>query len=202
MRPIWSDASCHPWRLLVRACLSLTLGFTRGKTSTAGRDDDVARIAHEGDPLHAVVRLIWNASGAEADSVTVHLERSQAGAIDEVQVHARYQGGDHARHNHSGDVWRAGRAHGVGADHRVALWEASRLVLRARRGPLPVLVGWRQHREIVRVLDVRHVGRAHARGARAAQDAGLGERRRGSALEGRPWFGPRTLKHPSPSQAT
>ncbi|WP_336705615.1 ATP-binding protein [Micrococcus terreus] len=49
-------------------------------------DDHVARIAHEGDPLRAVVELIWNAIDAEADTVTVHLERSQAEAIDEVQV--------------------------------------------------------------------------------------------------------------------
>ena len=49
-------------------------------------DDHVARIAHERDPLRAVVELIWNAIDAEADTVTVHLKRSQTGAIDEVQV--------------------------------------------------------------------------------------------------------------------
>src|SRR5690606_739559 len=49
-------------------------------------DDHVARIAHEGDPLRAVVELIWNAIDAEADTVTVRLDRSQAEAIDKVQV--------------------------------------------------------------------------------------------------------------------
>jgi len=49
-------------------------------------DDHVARIAHEGDPLRAVVELIWNAIDAEANQVTVTLERSDTDAIDEVRV--------------------------------------------------------------------------------------------------------------------
>lgn len=49
-------------------------------------DDHVARIAHEGDPVRAVVELIWNAIDAEADTVTVDLKRSGMEAIDEVHV--------------------------------------------------------------------------------------------------------------------
>lgn len=49
-------------------------------------DDHVARIAHEGDPLRAVVELVWNAIDAEADIVTVTLKRSDMEAIDEVHV--------------------------------------------------------------------------------------------------------------------
>lgn len=49
-------------------------------------DDHVARIAHEGDPLRAVVELIWNAIDAEADTVTVLLQRGGTEAIDEVHV--------------------------------------------------------------------------------------------------------------------
>jgi hypothetical protein len=38
-------------------------------------DDLVARLAHEGDPVRAVVELVWNAIDGEARAVTVRLER-------------------------------------------------------------------------------------------------------------------------------
>lgn len=37
-------------------------------------DDHVERLAHENDPVRAVVELIWNAIDAEAPTVTVELE--------------------------------------------------------------------------------------------------------------------------------
>lgn len=49
-------------------------------------DDHVARIAHEGDPVRAVVELVWNAVDAEATTVDVILKRSPMDAIDEVHV--------------------------------------------------------------------------------------------------------------------
>jgi hypothetical protein len=39
-------------------------------------DDLVARLAHEGDPVRAVVELVWNAIDGEAHTVTVRLERA------------------------------------------------------------------------------------------------------------------------------
>jgi hypothetical protein len=38
-------------------------------------DDLVARLAHEGDPVRAVVELVWNAIDGEAHAVVVRLER-------------------------------------------------------------------------------------------------------------------------------
>jgi hypothetical protein len=50
-------------------------------------DDLVARLAHEGDPLRAVVELVWNALDGEARAVTVRLERgSDLGGITAVVV--------------------------------------------------------------------------------------------------------------------
>lgn len=49
-------------------------------------DDHVARIAHEGDPVRAVVELIWNAIDAEASTVDVILKRSDMDAIEQVCV--------------------------------------------------------------------------------------------------------------------
>ncbi|SDS38817.1 Histidine kinase-, DNA gyrase B-, and HSP90-like ATPase [Brevibacterium sandarakinum] len=49
-------------------------------------DDHVARLAHEGDPVRAVIELIWNAVDAEATTVTVDMERSSMEAIDQVRV--------------------------------------------------------------------------------------------------------------------
>lgn len=49
-------------------------------------DDLVARLAREGDPVRAIVELIWNAIDAEADSVSVELDRSESDAIDQVRV--------------------------------------------------------------------------------------------------------------------
>lgn len=39
-------------------------------------DDLVARLAHERDPVRAIIELIWNAVDAEATRVTVTLGRS------------------------------------------------------------------------------------------------------------------------------
>lgn len=49
-------------------------------------DDLVARLAHERDAVRAVVELIWNAIDAEANSITVSLERDVAEAISVVRV--------------------------------------------------------------------------------------------------------------------
>lgn len=49
-------------------------------------DDHVARMAHEGDPVRAVVELVWNAVDAEATKITVDLRRSALDAIDAVEV--------------------------------------------------------------------------------------------------------------------
>ena len=45
-------------------------------------DDLVARLAHEGDPVRAVVELIWNAVDGEANTVMVRLDRE--GALDAI----------------------------------------------------------------------------------------------------------------------
>lgn len=49
-------------------------------------DDHVARLAHEGDPVRAIIELIWNAVDAEATSVVVTMERSSMDVIDQVRV--------------------------------------------------------------------------------------------------------------------
>lgn len=49
-------------------------------------NDLVARIAHESDPVRAVVELVWNAVDGEATTVTVELKRNAMGAIQAVQV--------------------------------------------------------------------------------------------------------------------
>ena len=49
-------------------------------------DDHVARLAHEGDPVRAIIELIWNAVDAEATNVVVTMERSSMDAIDQVRV--------------------------------------------------------------------------------------------------------------------
>jgi hypothetical protein len=49
-------------------------------------DDLVARIAHENDPVRAVVELVWNAVDGEATSVRVELERTAMDAIGVVRV--------------------------------------------------------------------------------------------------------------------
>lgn len=49
-------------------------------------DDLVGRLAHEGDPVRAVVELVWNAIDAEATSVEVLLERSVTDAVVGVRV--------------------------------------------------------------------------------------------------------------------
>ncbi|MBI3227850.1 MAG: ATP-binding protein [Mycolicibacterium cosmeticum] len=49
-------------------------------------DELVARLAHERDAVRAVVELIWNAIDAEANSITVSLERDVAEAISVLRV--------------------------------------------------------------------------------------------------------------------
>ena len=49
-------------------------------------DDHVARLAHEGDPVRAIIELIWNAVDAEATNVVVTMKRSLMDAIDQVRV--------------------------------------------------------------------------------------------------------------------
>lgn len=49
-------------------------------------DDHVARLAHEDDPVRAIIELIWNAVDAEATTVVVTMERNSMDAIDQVHV--------------------------------------------------------------------------------------------------------------------
>jgi hypothetical protein len=50
-------------------------------------DDHVERVAHENDPVRAVVELIWNAIDAEADNVTVAVEHDDVlGGISKTTV--------------------------------------------------------------------------------------------------------------------
>lgn len=49
-------------------------------------DDHVERLAHEKDPVRALVELIWNAIDAEATEVTVNLERDEWDAITKTEV--------------------------------------------------------------------------------------------------------------------
>ena len=49
-------------------------------------NDHVERLAHEKDPLRAVLELIWNGLDADADRVTVTLERNDADGVDGVVV--------------------------------------------------------------------------------------------------------------------
>ncbi|MGI8434604.1 MAG: ATP-binding protein [Nocardioidaceae bacterium] len=49
-------------------------------------DDHVQRLAHENDPLRAVLELIWNSLDADADHVTVTLERNDNDGIDGVVI--------------------------------------------------------------------------------------------------------------------
>jgi len=50
-------------------------------------DDHVGRLAHESEPLRAVVELIWNAIDAEADNIVVEIRRDElTDTITEVVV--------------------------------------------------------------------------------------------------------------------
>lgn len=60
-------------------------GFMDDLVLTAS-DDHIARIAHESDPLRAIVELIWNAVDAEADLVDIVLERDDSQAIRLIRV--------------------------------------------------------------------------------------------------------------------
>ncbi|HWF27990.1 MAG TPA: ATP-binding protein [Mycobacterium sp.] len=49
-------------------------------------DDHVASLAHESDPVRAVIELVWNAIDAEATTVSVESERTAMDAISRVRV--------------------------------------------------------------------------------------------------------------------
>jgi hypothetical protein len=49
-------------------------------------DDHVERLAHENDPVRAIVELIWNAIDAEASQVIVNIERDEWDAIARTSV--------------------------------------------------------------------------------------------------------------------
>mgnify|MGYP000854325969 CR=1 FL=1 len=49
-------------------------------------DDHVARLAHERDPVRAIIELIWNAVDAEATTVAVTIARNSMDAIVQVRV--------------------------------------------------------------------------------------------------------------------
>lgn len=49
-------------------------------------DDHVIRLAHESDPIRAVVELVWNSIDGEADNVRVILRRSDMEAIEAVII--------------------------------------------------------------------------------------------------------------------
>jgi DNA mismatch repair ATPase MutL len=49
-------------------------------------DDLVARLAHEADPVRAVVELVWNAIDGEARTVTAQLERDAMDAVSAVRI--------------------------------------------------------------------------------------------------------------------
>ena len=67
-------------------------------------DDHVARLAHENDPVRAIVELLWNAIDAEATEVVVALDRDELGAITKTMV--------------TGSAWTRSRQH---SDESVAL---------------------------------------------------------------------------------
>ena len=48
--------------------------------------DHVLRLAYIGDPVTAVIELVWNSLDAEANRVDVVLERSDMGAVESVKV--------------------------------------------------------------------------------------------------------------------
>jgi len=49
-------------------------------------DDHVARLAHEGDPIRAIVELVWNSIDADASSVAVALDRDELDGISAVRI--------------------------------------------------------------------------------------------------------------------
>lgn len=56
------------------------------RISLEAGDDHVERLAHEKDPLRAVLELIWNGLDADADHVRVTLERNESEGVDGVVV--------------------------------------------------------------------------------------------------------------------
>lgn len=73
-------------------------------------DDHVARVAHEGDPVRAVVELIWNSIDAEANTISVTLKRDAHAAIRKVVVaddgHGISVDEVESTFGHIGDSWK------------------------------------------------------------------------------------------------
>ena len=104
-------------------------------------DDHVARVAHEGDPLRAVIELIWNAIDAEADDVAVTLERDEHEAIHKVIVtddgHGISVDEVESTFGHIGDSWKRlstktknekRRLHGKNGEGRLRIFALGNLV--------------------------------------------------------------------------
>jgi Histidine kinase-, DNA gyrase B-, and HSP90-like ATPase len=94
-------------------------------------DDLVARLAHEADPVRAVVELVWNAIDGEAHSVTVQLERDSMDAVSAVRVeddgHGISSDEVEATFGRIGDSWKKHSARTMNGLHEVvALSEADR----------------------------------------------------------------------------
>lgn len=45
-------------------------------------EDHIERLAHEGDPVPALIELVWNAIDAEATTVRIALDRDDANWAD------------------------------------------------------------------------------------------------------------------------
>lgn len=56
------------------------------RISLEAGNDLVERLAHENDPVKAVVELVWNSLDADAHSISVALHRNDAGGVIGVQV--------------------------------------------------------------------------------------------------------------------
>jgi hypothetical protein len=73
-------------------------------------DDHVQRLAHESDPVRAVIELIWNSIDAEATHVSVELERDEWDAITKVTVaddgHGISRDEVESTFGHIGDSWK------------------------------------------------------------------------------------------------
>ncbi|MDD2857193.1 MAG: ATP-binding protein [Candidatus Nanopelagicales bacterium] len=86
---------------------------------TAG-DPLVARLAHESNPVKAVIELIWNSFDADADQVAVELDRNDAGGIEGVTIiddgHGIPAEAIEATFREVGESWKRGatQTHGKG----------------------------------------------------------------------------------------
>lgn len=61
------------------------IGFMTRIQLEAG-DDHIQRLAHERDPVRAVIELIWNSLDADANHVTVVLHRNEADGVTGVEI--------------------------------------------------------------------------------------------------------------------